>query len=149
MYTCISSLKIPSYGKIIFLNIFHIHTSNSQLYCSMHLIIFYIFSTIRYHHGNHRWLFPLLVHLIIPKWITAAFQILFLNLHPFIHSFIHSFIPETFLRTHHTVGFPGGSVSKETACNEGDPGWIPGLGRFPGEGNGCPLQYSCLENPWT
>ena len=43
--------------------------------------------------------------------------------------------------------FPGGSVDKDSACNEGDPGLIPGLGRFPGEGNGNPLQYSCLENP--
>ena len=41
---------------------------------------------------------------------------------------------------------PGGSGSKEFACNEGNPGLIPGLGRFPGEGNGYPLQHSCLEN---
>ena len=45
------------------------------------------------------------------------------------------------------MGFPGGSAGKESACNAGDPGLIPGLGRFPGEGNGNPLQYSCLENP--
>ena len=45
------------------------------------------------------------------------------------------------------MGFPDGSDSKESACNEGDPGLIPGLGRSPGEGNGNPLQYSCLENP--
>ena len=46
------------------------------------------------------------------------------------------------------MGFPGGlDVSKESACNAGDPGWIPGLGRCPGEENGNPLQYSCLENP--
>ena len=44
-------------------------------------------------------------------------------------------------------GFPGGSGSKESACSAGDPGLISGLGRFPGEGNGNPLQYSCLENP--
>ena len=43
-------------------------------------------------------------------------------------------------------GSPGGSGSKESACNAGDPGLIPGLGRSPGEGNGNPLQYSCLEN---
>ena len=36
---------------------------------------------------------------------------------------------------------------KESACNEGDPGLIPGSGRSPGEGNGDPFQYSCLENP--
>ena len=44
-------------------------------------------------------------------------------------------------------GFPGGSDSRESACNMGDPGLILGLGRSPGEGNGYPLQYSCLKNP--
>ena len=42
---------------------------------------------------------------------------------------------------------PGGSEVKASARNAGDPGSIPGLGRSPGEGNGNPLQYSCLENP--
>ena len=45
------------------------------------------------------------------------------------------------------LGLPGGSDSKESACNAGDPGLIPGLGRPPGEGKGYPLQYPCLENP--
>ena len=45
------------------------------------------------------------------------------------------------------MGFPHSSVSKESACNAGDPGSIPGLERSPGEGNGSPLQYFCLENP--
>ena len=45
------------------------------------------------------------------------------------------------------MGFPGSSVSKESACSAGDPGLIPGSGRSSGEGNGNPLQYSCLENP--
>ena len=45
------------------------------------------------------------------------------------------------------LAFPGGSDSKESAHNVGDLGSIPGLGRFPGGGNGNPLQYSCLENP--
>ena len=44
------------------------------------------------------------------------------------------------------MGFLGGSDGKQSACNVGDPGLIPRLGRFPGEGNGSPLQYSCLEN---
>ena len=44
-------------------------------------------------------------------------------------------------------GFPGGSAGQESACNAGDLGSIPGLGRSPGEGNGNPLLYSCLENP--
>ena len=45
------------------------------------------------------------------------------------------------------LGFPGGSQVKASDCNTGDLGSIPGLGRTPGEGNGNPLQYSCLENP--
>ena len=48
------------------------------------------------------------------------------------------------------IGFPSGSVDKESACNAGDTGdvgLIPGSGQSPGEGNGNPLQYSYLENP--
>jgi len=45
------------------------------------------------------------------------------------------------------LGFPGGSESKESSCNAGDPGLILELERHPGKGNGNPLQYSCLENP--
>ena len=44
------------------------------------------------------------------------------------------------------IGFPGGSRGKESACSAGDPCLIPGSGRSLGEGNGYPLQYSCLEN---
>ena len=44
-------------------------------------------------------------------------------------------------------GFPGGSDGKKSTCNAGDPGVIPGSGRSPGEGNGNPLQCSCLGNP--
>ena len=44
-------------------------------------------------------------------------------------------------------GFPGASVVKESTCNAGDPGSIPGSGRSPGEGTGNPLQYFCLGNP--
>ena len=51
-------------------------------------------------------------------------------------------ISETYTRY-----FPGGSEVKVSAWNAGDPGLIPRLGRSPGEGNGNPLQYACLENP--
>ena len=46
-----------------------------------------------------------------------------------------------------SLGLPGDSDDKESACNAGDPDSISGSGRSPGEGNGNPLQYSCLENP--
>ena len=49
--------------------------------------------------------------------------------------------------THFSIlGLPCGSAGKESTCNVGDLGSIPGLGRPPGAGNGYPLQYSCLEN---
>ena len=44
------------------------------------------------------------------------------------------------------LDFPGSSDGKESACNAGDPTLTPGSGRYPGEGNGNPFQYSCLEN---
>ena len=56
-----------------------------------------------------------------------------------------SVVPDSLLYKYYS--FPDSSVSKESACNLGDPGSIHGLGRSPGEGNGKPLQYSCLENP--
>ena len=46
-----------------------------------------------------------------------------------------------------TLGFPGGSEDKESACNAGNLSSIPELGRCPGGGHGNPFQYSCLENP--
>ena len=46
-----------------------------------------------------------------------------------------------------SLDFPGGSDGKASAYDAGDPGSIPGSGRSPAEGNGSPLQYSCLENP--
>ena len=57
-------------------------------------------------------------------------------------------LSDTFLESSTiNMGFPGGSEVKASASNAGDPGSIPGSGRSPGEGNGNPLQYSCLENP--
>ena len=59
-----------------------------------------------------------------------------------------SFKPDFFtLLFHLHQGFPGGSDGEASVYNAGDLGLIPGLGRSPGEGNGNPLQYSCLENP--
>ena len=57
------------------------------------------------------------------------------------------FLNESAGQVNMDAGFPGGSEVKASACNAGDLGSIPGLGRFPGEGNGNPLLYSCLENP--
>ena len=69
-----------------------------------------------------------------------------MNLFPLVNkkTAIHYFVFDHLFKT--TWGFPGGSEGKASACSAGDPGSMPGLGRSPGEGNGNPLQYSCLEN---
>ena len=56
---------------------------------------------------------------------------------------------QNLVHTRVILGFPGGSVGKDLPAKAGDAGLIPGLGRSPGGGNGNPLQYSCLEIPWT
>ena len=60
---------------------------------------------------------------------------------------IHVAVLELHYFTISSQDFPGGSDSKASVYNVGDPGSIPGLGRSPGEGNGNPLQDYCLENP--
>ena len=60
--------------------------------------------------------------------------------------FMHSICTLTYNTFIVSLGFPGGSDGKESACNGGDMGLITRLGRSPGEGNGYPLQYLCLEN---
>ena len=71
--------------------------------------------------------------------------------HPCVCLFIilwYSFVDVNFyFILNRPTGFPGGSAGKETACNAGNPGFIPGSGRYPGQGHGNPLQYSCLRNP--
>ena len=59
----------------------------------------------------------------------------------------HGVGEKLFITEYNKKSFPGSSVSKESACSAGDLGSIPGSRRSPGEGNGNPLQYSCLENP--
>ena len=89
-------------------------------------------------------LFKLLITINISRFtivIDLFGQILFFN-HP------HQNQELIFLNTNTNsiLGFPDGSDGKASAYNAGDQGSIPGLGRSPGEGNGCPLQYSGLEN---
>ena len=61
---------------------------------------------------------------------------------------VHSFEKlSKYIIAYYIQGFPGGSEGKASVCNAGDRGLIPGSGRSPEEGNGNPLQYSCLENP--
>ena len=102
------------------------------------------------------------------KWLSLRSELglfYFLNPHkpPFFSAglsstFCTQFFPKFSASSHYTVlfwiltqvflcGFPVGSDGKESACNVGDLGSIPGLGRSPGERNSYPLQYSCLGNP--
>ena len=64
-----------------------------------------------------------------------------------VHGILQARILEWIAVTYSRGDFPGGSVGKVSVYNVGDPGSIPGLGRSPGEGNGNPLQFSCLDNP--
>ena len=64
-----------------------------------------------------------------------------MHTHARAHTHTHTYI-YIYIYTH----FPHSLVGKESVCNAGDPGLIPGSGRFPGEGNGNPPQYSCLGN---
>ena len=70
-----------------------------------------------------------------------------MNYTSFTTSFL-KYLSMAFMKTNNfSRGFLGGSVVKNLPASAGDTGSIPGLGRSPGEGNGYPLQYSCLENP--
>ena len=82
---------------------------------------------------------------------TTYFCILVLYHATFLGSFFiiaYRFLVQSLgFSIHNIVDFPGGSEGKASVYNARDLGSIPGLGKFPGEGNGNPLQYSCLENP--
>ena len=67
------------------------------------------------------------------------------------HAYFQGHVPGVSFLNRAKLGFPGGSVAKDPPHNAGDWGLIPGSGRYLGEGNSNPLQYSCLENPipWT
>ena len=102
------------------------------------------------------WVYNLFIHSSIGGhldcFILAIITNATMNIHvqySFLHGHVFSILWNIFLGTELLghMGFPGGSDGKESACIVRDLGLIPGLGRFPGEGNGNPLQYSCLENP--
>ena len=87
----------------------------------------------------------------IPKsLLTSPFKMLMLPVkcNKLIGYFIYQLRITGFLELEMTLftGFPGGSEDKASSCKAGDAGSIPGSGRYPGEGNDNPLQYSCLEN---
>ena len=77
------------------------------------------------------------------KWVCIYIIYIFLGSYIYIYTHTHAC-------THiymYVLGLPGGSDGKESTCNEGNLGSIPGLGRCPEGGHGNSLQYSCLENP--
>ena len=86
--------------------------------------------------------------LLIGGWLL--WFLLYINMKVFIFSFLFFFFEGLYYLTYSLDicwGFPGGSDVKASASNAGDEGSIHGSGRSPGEGNGNPLQCSCLENP--
>ena len=106
---------------------------------------------------NWSWIDFLITHNTVPLWAQKQVH----NDLPTIHK-LQAVTPRQYFRDEETWltrwncqlmvelrrgGFPSSSDGKASACNAGDLGSIPGSGRSPGEGNGDPLQYSCLENP--
>ena len=93
-----------------------------------------------------------MLHLLEGRVSTKIFRI-FLHDLPILpiyllsHLFQYRFMDIYSLQTINEWGLPGSSDGKESACNVGDLGSIPGLRRSPGGGHGKPLQYSCLKNP--
>ena len=98
--------------------------------------------------------------ILIPSWHGLLRCLLPRTLGLWMHAWLWAFGPapgtqlgpcclSSFMCVWIFRGFPHGSGSKESACNAGDLGSTPGLGRSPGEGHGNPLQYSYLQNPWT
>ena len=88
---------------------------------------------------------------ILHQVALAGGQVGGFSMYKFSHGQMFSFLLGVYLGVeslgHMVTHFPHSSVGKESACDAGDPGLIPGSGRSSGEGNGNPLQYSCLENP--
>ena len=80
--------------------------------------------------------------LFLPNCVNLGKYLISLNLR-----FLLNFRTDLRIQINLIWGFPGGSVVKNLPANAGDVDVIPGSGRSPGEGNGNPLQYSCLENP--
>ena len=77
----------------------------------------------------------------------TAYLVVNVNFYKYQQDKVVKHFPIDFAKLTYNVGFPGGSDYKESTCNVGDLGSIPGLGRSSGGGHGNPLQYSCLENP--
>ena len=84
---------------------------------------------------QRKWILPFQVQHSLVQRMVSLYKITMPSCRQLVHHF-YSF-----------KGFPGGSDGEESACSAGDLGSIPGLGGCPGEGNGYPLQYSCLGNP--
>ena len=105
-------------------------SSMSCLFCLLKLCVLYVW---QYRKNKSSFLDSMY---LIKPWLAMAYKFIL---------FFKSTLNRGILM--YTIGFPSGSVSKESACNAGDLGSISGSGRSPGEGNGNPLQYPCLGNP--
>ena len=136
--------------------------SNHFILCRPLLLLPSIFPSIRVFSNESA------LHIRWPKYWSFSFKINPTNEHPGLISFRMDWLDllavqgtfKSLVQRHSSKAsilrcsaffivhlFPGGPDGKVSACNAGDPGSIPGLGRSPGEENGNPLQYSCLENP--
>ena len=155
-------MDLQHYIGFVILEKYYISTSAYPTVC-LPPKIYFSFVTIWLTSFNHFALPPTLSCLITTTMfsVSVCFFVWFIHLFCFV-CFISFFILYIWVKSYSfclfpsdlfCVGFPGSSDGKESACKTGDLGLIPGSGRSPGEGNGNPLQYSCLENsmdrePW-
>ena len=112
--------------------------------CLLLCMYLYLYIDIKFHLVFELYIFSKFLYNYFANGIHTAGFFMFSPAVWFLAGILSSFI---FNFTSDLFGFPGGSEVKASACNVGDLGSIPGSGRSPGEGNGNPLQYSCLKNP--
>ena len=89
----------------------------------------------------------LYLHNRISVWFKFLYNLIFVRT-TLLDYLERQFKKQWLYVSYYAKGLPGSSVGKESDCRAGDLGLIPGLEKSPGEGNGNPLQYSCLENLW-
>ena len=118
------------------------HQGLFQLVSSSHQVVKIL--ELQFQHQSFQWIsLPPLLWLVPPLVVANINNIYIYNMHT-IYIYVHNICVCVYIYICY-VYFSCGSDGKESACHVWDPGLIPGLGRSPGEGNGFPLQYSCLE----
>ena len=141
---CLFLFVLVCFSGCLFIYVFHMWVKSYGIYLSP-FGLFHLAWYLKVHPCCHKWNDIISYNLVVFQ-PTYTLHLLYTFIHLSELSFhITAVINNSAVKLVDYISF-GHSDSKESACNAGDPGLIPGSGRFPGEGNGKPLQYSCLEN---